>query len=90
MAGQATLFESSVPLTVAHLARHDMRPRSRLSEHRWEAATVYARTRLAPDPRLPYIGAMNLCLTDREHIAPQPVLRIARSYNVSQSTISRL
>jgi hypothetical protein len=33
---------------------------------------------------------MNLCLTDGEHVAPQPVRDIARSYNVSQRTISRL
>ena len=33
---------------------------------------------------------MNLCLTDGEHVAPQPVRGIARSYNVSHSTISRL
>jgi hypothetical protein len=33
---------------------------------------------------------MNLDLTNGEHAAPQPVPDIARSYNVSQSTISRL
>jgi hypothetical protein len=33
---------------------------------------------------------MNLDLTDREHVAPQQVRGIARSYNVSQSAISRL
>jgi hypothetical protein len=33
---------------------------------------------------------MNLDLTDGEHVAPQPVRGIARSYNVHNSTISRL
>jgi hypothetical protein len=32
----------------------------------------------------------NLDLTDAERAAPQPVRDIARSYNVSRSTISRL
>src|SRR6516165_1984220 len=34
MAGAGPLVESSVPLTVAQLARHEMRPTSRLSQHR--------------------------------------------------------
>jgi hypothetical protein len=38
----------------------------------------------------PIIGAMNLNLADEKHAAPQPVPDIARSYNVSQNTISRL
>jgi len=33
---------------------------------------------------------MNLNLADEKHAAPHPVPDIARSYNVSQSTISRL
>jgi hypothetical protein len=33
---------------------------------------------------------MNLNLADEKHAAPQPVPDIARSYNVSQSAISRL
>jgi len=32
----------------------------------------------------------NLDLTDREHVAPQPVREIGRSYKVHPSTISRL
>jgi hypothetical protein len=69
MAGVGHLFESAVPLTVAQVARHDMRADEAVIVHRRDISPFEVRTCVAPEPRQSYIGTMNLDLTDEEHAA---------------------